>query len=633
MLRILREHATSWMLRGILILVAVTFVSWGGSYLIRGKKPTYAAKVNGDVINLKDYNETFQEVIKRYRNAMGSTFSEKMIQELHIKENVIEELISRVLILQEGKRFGLFISDEELKMAIENFTPFQINGQFDPRLYERFLRLNRMSAEDFERMQREHLLFSKVVNLIKMNGGKTTEEEILDLYLFENEKINLNFIKITPEGFRGQGSVNEVEIKDYYQKNQEEFKTPTFIQIQYLNFRPSDYEGEVQVSSDEIERYYDRNKESYKFQKRVKAREILIKFNPQDPPDKAEEKRKKAEEILEKARKTKDFGSLAKKYSESDTSSKGGDLGWVHQGKIGEPYATTLFSMKEDELSGVVRGPAGFYIFKTEKVIEEQQKTFEQTKDFILSVIKREKTKGIASRKADDAFYSLFRSRDLEKFARENNILIKTTGFFKEGDEIPDIDKESPFYSGAFSLKIGEISPVVNVPPNFYILKMVDKKESRIPTLEELTGEVTRKIVGMKAEEKARQTSEDLLNQIRAGKDIKEIAKEKGYPLEETGFFTRAGGMIPKIGPVVEWMPLLSSLTEKNPLPKEILRTKEGYFIVKLLALEPADQNKFQSVKKTFEKRLIYQKQEEFFKNWLQQLRSKAKIEINKEML
>ena len=50
MLRILREHATSWMLKGILILVAVTFISWGGYSFFREKKVTYAAKVNGVTI-------------------------------------------------------------------------------------------------------------------------------------------------------------------------------------------------------------------------------------------------------------------------------------------------------------------------------------------------------------------------------------------------------------------------------------------------------------------------------------------------------------------------------------------------------------------------------------------------------
>jgi hypothetical protein len=49
--------------------------------------------------------------------------------------------------------------------------------------------------------------------------------------------------------------------------------------------------------------------------------------------------------------------------------------------------------------------------------------------------------------------------------------------------------------------------------------------------------------------------------------------------------------------------------------------------------LEPADQSKFPSVKKDLQKRIIYQKQGEFFQNWLQQLRAKAKIDINKDVL
>ena len=114
---------------------------------------------------------------------------------------------------------------------------------------------------------------------------------------------------------------------------------------------------------------------------------------------------------------------------------------------------------------------------------------------------------------------------------------------------------------------------------------------------------------------------------------MNEIAKDRGVQMEETGFFTRAGGMVPKIGPAGEFMGILSSLTEKHPFPKEVLKTKDGYFVVKLSASEPADQNKFSSVKKDLEKRLLYQKQEEFFQNWLQQLQATAKIEINKDVL
>ena len=632
MLRMLREHATSWMLRGILILVAVTFISWGGYSLIRERKPTYAAKVNGVEIDIKDYQDAFQGTIKQYRDALGPAFSEKMIGELRLREKVLDDLISRILILQEGTKLGLTIHDEELQEAIESIPSFQVNGQFDPRLYERFLRLNRMSAEDFERMQRESYLLSKVVNLIKMNGGKVSEEEMLETYLFENEQINLTFLKIVPESFKGQINVNEVEIKDYYQKHQEEFRVPTSVQIQYVSFRPSDFEGKIQVSSDEIKRYYDLKKEQFKTPKKVKAREILIKVAAEDPSNKVEEKKKKADEMVEKAKKTKDFGALAKQYSESNTASKGGDMGWVQKGAVGEPLEGILFSMKAGEVSGV-KGKEGFYILKVEEVLEEKQKSIEEAKDKILETIKKEKTKGEASRKADDAFYTLFRSRDLENYAREKGIPIKTTGFFKEGDDISEIGKDPSFQSSAFSLKIGEISPVVSIPPNFYILKLLDKRESHIPPMEEAKEEVRRKVTGMKSEEKARQVAEDLLGQIQKGKAIKEIAKERGFQVEETGLFTRAGGVIPKIGPAREYMGSLASLTEKNPLPKEILQTKDGYFVVRLLTSEPADQSKFSSLKANLEKQLIYQKGDEFYRTWLQQLRAKAKIGINKDVL
>jgi len=633
MLRILREHASSWMLKGILILVAVTFISWGGYSFFREKKVNYVAKVNGITIEWREYNDAFQDAIKQYRDALGPSFSEKMIEELGLKNKILDGLIDKILILREARKLGLSIPDEELRGAIESVPAFRVNGQFDRRIYERYLRLSRMTPDEFEQSQRENFLISKVVNLIKMNEGKVSDEEVLDIYLFENERIDFTFVKIAPDSFKSQVQANDIEIRDYYEKHREEFRIPAFVQIQYLLFRPSDFESKIQVSPDEIKRYYDLRKDAFKLPKQVRVRDILIKAGPLESPDQRETKKKKAEEILEKAKKTKDFGSLAKQHSEAENASKGGDLGWVQKGMLGEQIESILFSMKAGELSQVLPGRDGFLIFKIEEVKDEKQKPFEEVKAQILQTLKKEKAKAEASRKADDAFYSLFRSRDLEGYAREKNVPIKTTALFKEGDEIPEIGKNPLFYSSAFSLKVGEISPVVDIPPNYYVLKQLDKKDSRVSPQDEVKEEVRRKVIENKAEAKARQVAEEFLNQIRANKNMREVAREKGYPLVETGFFTRTAGVVPKIGPAREFMGILASLTEKNPLPKEVIRTKDGYFVVRLSGYEPADQSKFQSVKKNLEKRLSYQKQEEAFQSWRDQLRSKTKIDINKDFL
>ena len=92
MLKVLREHATSWLLKGILILVAVTFISWGGSTLLRDKTLTYAAKVNGTIIDLREYSEAYQNLVKQYRDALGPAFNEKMVTDLKLKEKLLGRL-------------------------------------------------------------------------------------------------------------------------------------------------------------------------------------------------------------------------------------------------------------------------------------------------------------------------------------------------------------------------------------------------------------------------------------------------------------------------------------------------------------------------------------------------------------
>ncbi len=103
--------------------------------------------------------------------------------------------------------------------------------------------------------------------------------------------------------------------------------------------------------------------------------------------------------------------------------------------------------------------------------------------------------------------------------------------------------------------------------------------------------------------------------------------------MDETGFFSRTGGVVPKVGPVGDSLRILASLTEKTPIAKEVLKTKDGYFILKLISSEPADPAKFEEAKKNLEQRLALEKEEEFFQRWLDQLREKTKIEINKEIL
>ncbi len=65
---------------------------------------TYAAKVNGTVIDLREYGDAYQNLIKQYRDALGPSFNDKMLAELKLREKLLDDFINRILIAQEGKQ-------------------------------------------------------------------------------------------------------------------------------------------------------------------------------------------------------------------------------------------------------------------------------------------------------------------------------------------------------------------------------------------------------------------------------------------------------------------------------------------------------------------------------------------------
>jgi PPIC-type PPIASE domain len=128
------------------------------------------------------------------------------------------------------------------------------------------------------------------------------------------------------------------------------------------------------VSDAEIEQYYKDHQADFE---EVRARHILISTQPPppDPEKKGEqpkaltkdEARKKAEEVLAKARKGEDFAALAKQYSDDPGSKdKGGEYTFGH-GQFVPEFEKAAFSMKPGEISDLVETQFGYHIIKLEE--------------------------------------------------------------------------------------------------------------------------------------------------------------------------------------------------------------------------------------------------------------------------
>lgn len=148
------------------------------------------------------------------------------------------------------------------------------------------------------------------------------------------------------------------------------------------------------VTNDEMKKYYDDNKDDF-YIDQVEASHILIKTIDDEDKELSDEKKaeakKKAEEVLAKAKAGEDFSELAKEYSQDTVSAKnGGDLGFFKKGEMVKPFEEAAFSMKVGEISDLVESDFGYHIIKvTDK--EDRQKTFDEVKETIKETLQDEK--------------------------------------------------------------------------------------------------------------------------------------------------------------------------------------------------------------------------------------------------
>jgi len=628
MLKYMRKHATSWIIKVGLFFIVIVFAFYFGWGRIRGGREGVVAEVDGQFISTKDLNERYQTLVALYRDRFRGQLSEEMIRGLGLKRQALNELINSILLYQEALRMNLRVSPEELRNHIQSMPAFQVNGKFSKARYLRILRLNRTKPEDFEQVHEQHLLIDKLRNLILQNTGIVSEEEAREAYLMENEKINLEYIKIEPTVFLEKSDVTGAEVEEYFSTHREDFRIPEKVNLQYVVFGSKDYRDKVDISQEKIKAYYEVNIDDFVIQQQVKARHILIKVPPDADDKKVEEIRKRAEEIQARAKKGEDFASLAEKHSEGPTAKKGGDLGYFPRGRMVKEFEDAAFSLKPGELSTVVRTQFGFHIIKVEDIRQERTQSLDEVRKSIESTLRDQESRDLAERKAEEAFYTLYKDGEMGKVAEEYHVSVKETGFFSRGEKIKEIPPSDEVASVMFSLKEGETAPPVEVSKNFYIFRLIEKQEARLPELAEAKDKVEKELREEKAEEKAESVAEELLATVKGGKPMKEAATSKGLEVEETGLFKKRTNYIPKIGLLEDLVEVISPLDAEYPYPDRALKAGKDWVIIRFKEMERPDMKKFESERQSWENMLRYRKGEEGFRRWLADLRERSKVEI-----
>jgi peptidyl-prolyl cis-trans isomerase C len=127
--------------------------------------------------------------------------------------------------------------------------------------------------------------------------------------------------------------------------------------------------SKIEIKPSDISAFYEKNPAKFQQPEAVHAAHILVIVPPTaDAATKASLKAR-AMEALAAAKSGKDFGALARQYSQDGSAQHGGDLGFFPKGQMVPAFEQVAFSLKPGQISDLVETQFGYHIIK---VIEKR---------------------------------------------------------------------------------------------------------------------------------------------------------------------------------------------------------------------------------------------------------------------
>ncbi len=162
----------------------------------------------------------------------------------------------------------------------------------------------------------------------------------------------------------------------------------------------------------ELKEFYNKNIERFREPEKAGVLHIMIGVGPSLPEEEWDKAKKQAEDLVKRARAGEDFSALASKYSTDLFSIKGGDLGFVHRGRLEPELEEAVFSLKEGEIGGPIRTIHGYSIVKvTEKktgVLLSFENAKEKIKPQLEDLKKKELLEGLMNSLRDSSELEIF---------------------------------------------------------------------------------------------------------------------------------------------------------------------------------------------------------------------------------
>jgi len=380
-----------------------------------------AAIVNNQAITCYQIRQSTGELTQQLKQAgMQHLPSAKILQ-----ERTLDAQITRMLQLQEAKKLGITVTEEEVNKAIANV---EASNKIPAGQLLDIIKARGMDVNRYKKTLRERLLTGKLGNMAVRSKLQVSEESMREYYRKYMEhptplrEIQLAEILISlpsdpsPEQVaKARKTIRTLRNKILKGSDFERLATlrsdaPDASQGGQMGwFLPGSmpprftpvFELPVGGVSQAIrsptgfqlftitkERWHQPRQRAEAYDQ-VHARHILLKLSDAMTDAEKAKIRTEAEQIAEamKGISDKEFATRAREISQGPSAAKGGDLGWFKRGVMVPAFDKAVFSMKKGETSGVVESPFGLHIIRVIERRHVDPDSFEAHRDEIQKIL------------------------------------------------------------------------------------------------------------------------------------------------------------------------------------------------------------------------------------------------------
>jgi len=532
MLDTLRRGAGSWLAKGLLFLLIISFGIWGVADVFRGQGLSTVARVGDTDISITEFQQAYQNQLEEIRRRFGSRITAEQARAFGLDRQVLARLIGAAVIDQHVRTLDLALPETVIADIVRRDPTFLgPDGQFNRRTLESILREAGYSEKAYLASRRRDEVREHLTQALATPAAPEPLVELL--YKHREETRSATYFTIDAAKL-SVGAADEAKLKETYEANKARFVVPEQRRIAALILTTDELAKSITIADADVRAAYEQGKELYAIAEQRRIEQISF-------PDRAS-----AEAQRKKITAGQSFADAAKETGAKSTDI---DLGLLTRKQVIDPtIADAAFALSKDQVSEVIEGKFATVLLRVAEIQPGRQKPYDEVQAEIRDGLAHDKAAEEIQKLHDQIDDQRAAGKPLAEIGAAMKVrfvevpAIERSGSTPDGKPaIADVDAQR-IGAAAFQAQVGGDADAIELGDAGYAwVSVLAIAPERQKAQDEVTEDVKQAWTEQERRRLVSELADKLAERATAGDSMAMLAKEAGGKLETARDIKRAG--------------------------------------------------------------------------------------------